>query len=128
MSKLIRVNGEEWVHKETGEIYTQQDLTDLNNKKMLEQNTEYHKNIVEHDLEYDYKIVPVGKKESNKKSVKERHNFNMIHRTDLKEIMLSGKLGEKECAFIGRLTPFICFPDNDIKIQNEYLTIEQIAN
>jgi hypothetical protein len=51
----------------------------------------------------------------------------MMHRTDLKELMMNNKLSVQESAFIGRLTPFITHPDNDVKVKNQYLTLEELS-
>lgn len=128
MNKLVRRNNEEWVHTETGQIYTNKELEKANEKQMLEANTKYYHNAVQHDLDVVHRIIPITKKESSKKVVKEKYNFNMIHRTDVKELMLSGVLSEKECAFIGRFQAFICYPDNDLRIHNDYLSYEELGN
>lgn len=126
MGELIRI-GEEWIDDETGQIYTQEELNNLSDKKILQAHTDYCKRSIEYGTEVNYHLIKLSNKESNKKKVKERHKFNMMHRTDLKEIVLSGVLSPKEGAFIGLLTPFICFPDNDVKINNQYLTLEELG-
>lgn len=60
--------------------------------------------------------------------VKERHHFNKVFRMDMKNIMLNEKLSEKELAVIGFMQHFVTFPNNDVIFNNEYLTIEEIAN
>lgn len=128
MSKLIK-NGEEWVHEETGEIYTKKRLEELNNKKMFEEHNKYLKNSFEHELDPKYKLTKIRESnESNKKSIKEGYKFNMMHRTDIKELLLSNKLSVQEFAFIGAMTPFISYPENDVKINNEYLSLEELAD
>lgn len=128
MSKLIK-RGEEWVHFDTGEVFTKKRLDELNDKQMFEQHNTYLKNSIEHDLDPKYKLTKIrDSNESIKKTVKEGHKFNMMHRTDLKKLMLSNRLTIQESAFIGRLTPFIEYPYNDIKINNEYLTLEELAD
>lgn len=126
MGELIRI-GEEWVDDETGQIYTQEELNYLSDKRILQAHTDYCKRSIEYGTEINYHLVKLSNKESNKMRVKERYKFNMMHRTDLREIMASDKLSLKEVGFIGRLTPFICFPDNDVKINNQYLTLEELA-
>ena len=126
MSNLVKY-GEEWVHKETGEVFTQKRLIEINDKKAFEANTNYIKNTIEHDLDRNYKMNKVSEKESTKMTVKEGYKFNMIHRTDMKELFLSDVLSNQDKQFIGVLSPFISFPDNCIKINNEYLTLEQLG-
>lgn len=127
MSKLIK-HGEEWVHVETGEVFTKKKLDELNDKKMFEQHNEYLHNSIEHDLDPKYKLTKLREpKQISKKTVKEGYKFNMMHRTDIKDLLLSNKLTVQEFAFIGAFTPFINYPDNDIKINNEYLPLEKLA-
>lgn len=128
MSKLIK-HGEEWVHIETGEVFTKKRLESINEKKMLENHNEYLLNSIQHDLKPKRKLTKLKEpNESNKKSVKEGYKFNMIHRTDIKDLLMTNKLTVQEFAFIGAFTPFITYPDNDIKINNEYLTIESLSD
>lgn len=127
MSKLIN-HGEEWVHIETGEVWTKKRLDELNDKQMFEHHNTYFKNSVEHDLDPKYKLTKMKEpKETSKKTIKEGYKFNMMHRTDIKELLLTNKLTVQEFAFIGAFTPFITYPDNDIRINNEYLSLEQLA-
>lgn len=126
MSKLVKY-GEEWVHTETAEIYTKDQLNKLNNKKMFEEHNKYLKNAIEHELDPKYKLVKMSDKESTVMTVKEGYKFNMMHRTDLKELMMNVKFTVQESAFIARLTPFISYPFNDVQIQNEYLTLEELS-
>ncbi|AZV43758.1 hypothetical protein BAOM_3149 [Peribacillus asahii] len=127
MSKLIK-HGEEWVHTETGEVWTQKRLQEYNDKQMFENHNQYMKNAIEHDLKVKKKLTTIRESnETNRKTIKEGYKFNMIHRTDIKELLLSNKLTVQEFAFIGAFTPFITYPDNDIKINNEYFPLEDLA-
>lgn len=127
MNKLIK-HGEEWRDSETGELFTKKQLEELNDKQMFESHNEYIKNAIEHDLKPKKKLIPIREsKESRMKTVKEGYKFNMMHRTDLKELMMNNKLSVQESAFIGRLTPFITHPENDVKINNQYLTLEELS-
>lgn len=128
MSKLIKY-GEEWVHEETGQIYTHKELQSLNDKRMFESHNEYMKTALEHGLEVKKKLTPLKQTiESSRKTVKEGYKFNMIHRTDIKELLTSNKLTVQEFAFIGAFTPFITYPDNDVKINNQYFTLEELGD
>lgn len=126
MSKLIK-HGEEWVHIETGEVFTQKKLIEINNKKMFESHNDYMINSLDHNLERGYKLTKVSEKENSRMVVKEGYKFNMIHRTDMKELFLSNKLSNHDKQFIGVLSPFISYPYNDIKIINEYLPLEELG-
>lgn len=126
--KLIKY-GEEWFDEETAELFTKKQLQVINDKQMLESHNEYLKNSIEYNLNAKEKLTPIREsKESNRKTVKEGYKFNMIHRTDIKELLLTNKLTVQEFAFIGAFTPFITYPDNDIKINNEYLSLEQLGD
>lgn len=120
-------NGDVWVDKSTGEIYTQSQVDSFNNEKILTDHKAYMERSLEYGTENKYTVIELPSKESNKKRVKEGYKFNMMHRTDLRKIIFSGKLKAKEIAFIGGLTPFICFPDNDVKFNNQYLTLDSIG-
>jgi hypothetical protein len=127
MSKLIK-NGEEWVHSETGELYTKKQLENLNNKKLLEEHGDYYKNAIDHEIKPTLKLVKLKEpKESTMKTVKEGYKFNMMHRTDIKDLLLSNELTVQEFAFIGAFTPFVTYPYNDLKVNNEYLTLDDLA-
>jgi hypothetical protein len=127
MSKLVK-HGEEWRHIETGEIFTKKQLDKLNDQKMFEQHNEYLKNSIEHELDPKYKLTKLKEpKQNSKKTIKEGYKFNMMHRTDIKDLLLSNKLTVQEFAFIGAFTPFISYPENDIKINNEYFSLEKLA-
>ncbi|MGG3891983.1 hypothetical protein [Metabacillus fastidiosus] len=127
MSKLIR-HGEEWRHSETGELFTKERLDELNNKKLFEEHNTYLKNSIDHELKPQYKLIKLrDSKESSKMTIKEGYKFNMTHRTDVKDLLLNNKLTVQEFAFIGAFTPFITYPDNDLKINNEYLSLEELS-
>jgi hypothetical protein len=127
MSNLVKI-GEEWIHTETGEVFTKKRLDKLNDKKMFEQHNDYLKNTIDYDLDPKYKLSKIKEAhEPSKMTVKEGYKFNMMHRTDLKEMMLNNKLTVQEFAFIGAFTPFIAYPDNDVKIHNQYLTLEELC-
>ncbi|MGD6876743.1 hypothetical protein [Bacillus infantis] len=128
MSKLIK-HGEEWIHSETGEIFTKKRLDELNDKKMFEQHNQYLKNAVENELDPKYKLTKIrNSDEPSKKTIKEGYKFNMMHRTDIKDLLMQNKLTVQEFAFIGAMTPFITYPDNDVRINNEYLSLEGLAD
>jgi hypothetical protein len=118
---------DEWIDTETGEIYTNKQLKKLNDKKLFDEHNTYLKNSIDLKVDANYKLIKIKEKESTTKVVKEGYKFNMIHRTDLKELMLSNELTVYESAFIGKLTPFITYPDNDIKINKQYLTLEELS-
>lgn len=121
-------NGEEYVHIRTGEIITKRELQKLNDRQMFESHNTYLENANELDLEVKKKLTTIREsKESNRKTVKEGYKFNMTHRTDVKELLLANKLTVQEFAFIGALTPFITYPDNDMRINNEYLSLEELS-
>lgn len=117
----------EWIDTETGQIFTSKQLKTLNNKKLFDEHNTYLSNSIDLDIDPEYKLIKLKEKESQTKVVKEGYKFNMIHRTDLKELMLSNDLTVYESAFIGKLTPFITYPDNDIKINKQYLTLEELS-
>lgn len=124
---IIKV-GEEWIDSETGEIITKKKLEKLNEQQLIETHEHYWNNSIDHEINPKIKLTRIREaNESNKMTVKEGYKFNMIHRTDLKELMLSNKLTVHESAFIGRLTPFITYPDNEVRIQNQYLTLEELS-
>lgn len=124
----VRRYGEEYFDKDTGEIITKERLQELNDKQMFENHNQYMKTAIENDLKVKNKLTPLREpKENAKKSVKEGYKFNMIHRTDIKELLLTNKLTVQEFAFIGAFTPFITYPDNDIKINNEYLPLDKLG-
>lgn len=118
---------DEWIDTETGQIFTNKQIKKLNNKKLFDEHNTYIKNSIDLEIDADYKLTKIKEKESTKKSVKEGYKFNMIHRTDIKELLLTNKLTVQEFAFIGAFTPFISYPDNDIKINNEYLSLEELG-
>jgi hypothetical protein len=118
---------DEWIDTETGAIYTNKQLKKLNDKKLFDEHNTYLKNSIDLNVDANYKLIRLKEKESTTKVVKEGYKFNMIHRTDLKELMLSNELSVYESAFIGKLTPFITYPDNDIRINKEYLTLEELS-
>jgi hypothetical protein len=118
---------DEWIDIETGAIYTNKQLKKLNDKKLFDEHNTYLKNSIDLNVDANYKLIKLKEKESTTKVVKEGYKFNMIHRTDLKELMLSNELSVYESAFIGKLTPFITYPDNDIRINKEYLTLEELS-
>lgn len=127
MNKFVQY-GDLWRDLETGEIITQQQLQKLNDKELFESHNTYLKNTIEYGLDAKKKLKSLKDvDEVSKMTVKEGYKFNMIHRTDLKELMLSNKLTVQEFAFIGAFTPFITYPDNDIKIQNQYLSLEELC-
>lgn len=120
--------GEEYRHIRTGEVATKRDLQKLNDRQLFENHNTYLENASEYDLKIKKNLKTIKEsKESNMKTVKEGYKFNMTHRTDVKDLLLTNKLTVQEFAFIGALTPFITYPDNDMKINNEYLSLEELA-
>lgn len=126
MSKYIHT-GECWIDKDTGEVVSEKTIQEVKDQKIVQKHNEYVEDVAESNGKQNYKLVKVPDREPVTKKIKEGFKFNMIHRTDLKKIMLSDKLSVKEKGFIGCLTPFISFPDNDVKINHEYLTMEELA-
>jgi uncharacterized protein (UPF0179 family) len=118
---------EEWIDIETGQIFTKKQLEKLNNKRLFDEHNTYLSNTIDLEVGSKYKLTKIREKESPTKVVKEGYKFNMMHRTDLKELMLSNELTVYESAFIGKLTPFITFPDNSMRIKNEYLTLDELS-
>jgi hypothetical protein len=60
--------------------------------------------------------------------IKNKYKFNKVFEVDMRELILKGKtLTTNEFAFIGCFTSFITFPTNEIKVNNEYLTFEEIG-
>lgn len=120
--------GEEYIHIQTGEIATKRELQKMNDRQMYENHNAYMESANELDLDIKKGLKTLSEpKESNFKKVKEGYKFNMTHRTDVKELLLTNKLTVQEFAFIGALTPFIVYPDNSVQIQNQYLTLEQLS-
>jgi hypothetical protein len=118
---------DEWIDTETGQIYTKKQIKKINNKKLFDEHNAYMETSLDFEVDAEYKLIKLKEKESSTKIVKEGYKFNMIHRTDLKELMLSNELTVYESAFIGKLTPFITFPDNDVRINKQYLTLEELS-
>lgn len=50
-----------------------------------------------------------------------------VNNEKLRYVLSESNLGIHEYAFIGTLTPFITEPNNDIRIYNKYLNLEQIG-
>jgi hypothetical protein len=118
---------EDWIDTETGQIFTKKQIKKLNNKQLFNEHNAYIETSIDLEVDADYKLIKLKEKESQTKVVKEGYKFNMIHRTDLKELMLSNELTVYESAFIGKLTPFITYPDNDVRINKLYLTLEELS-
>ncbi len=126
MANIKYSNGKRF-KETTGEIYTEAETIKEQSESIKNAYKEYSKSNLESNTEPEYRLIKIIDKEYDKKKVKERYAFNMMHRTDLKEIMLSGELSANELAFIGALTPFISYPNNDVKINQQYYTLEEIG-
>ena len=59
--------------------------------------------------------------------IKNKYQYNKVFRGDMRELLKSGLLTKNELAFVGFFTSFITFPTNEIKMDNEYLTFEEMG-
>jgi hypothetical protein len=129
MSKLIK-HGEEWVHSETGQVFTKKELKAINDKQLHESHNQYLRNSIEHELDSQVKLIKVKEpKEPTKRTIKEGYTFNMIHRTDVKDFFdqYGDELTLQDISFIGMFSAYITYPNNDVKINKKYLTLEDLA-
>lgn len=126
MSKLL-FNGEKYCNEETGEIYTQQDLDRFSDEELFNQLRKYNERQLDYGTNVNYELRRKSDKESHKIRVKENYNFNMMHTTDLRDMILSGEFDKKEGTFIGLVTPFICYPNNDVQVKKKYLPLIELG-
>jgi hypothetical protein len=129
MNTLIK-HGEEWVDHETGQVITKKELKAENDKQLHESHNQYMRNSVEYGLNQKQKLVKVKEpKEQRKRTIKEGYTFNMIHRTDVKDFYdnYGDELTLQDISFIGMFSAYITYPNNDIKINKKYLTLEELA-
>lgn len=125
---LYVIHEEQIVNSETGELLTEEDFHELFSDDISNKLLDYKRACKEvgalpqlgiNKLQGAvYAVVPV----------KNKHKFNKVFEVDMRELILKGKtLTTNEFAFIGCFTSFITFPTNEIKVNNEYLTIEEIG-
>jgi hypothetical protein len=125
---LYLIHNEQILDSQTGELLTEEDFHGIFSEELSNKISEYKKacrDIGElpqlgiNKLQgVVYAVVPI----------KNKHKFNKVFEVDMRELILKGKtLTTNEFAFIGCFTSFITFPTNEIKVNNEYLTFEEIG-
>lgn len=121
-------NGEVWYDKETGEKKTKSQIQKDKGNKLLSVYNDYVSESAELGIKNTLGLTYVGTRESNTRSVKEGYQFNMIHTMDVILILKHGTLSPKEWAFVGAFSPCVQFPDNDLKIDNQYLNYGELGS
>jgi hypothetical protein len=124
---LYIIHNEQIVDSQTGELITEEEFhenfsEDLSNKlrdykKACRDVGELPKLGINKLQGAVYAVVPI----------KNKHKFNKVFEVDMKELIMAKTLTTNEFAFIGCFTSFITFPTNEIKINNEYITYEEIG-
>lgn len=124
---LYLIHNEQILNSETGELITEDEFHELFSEDLSNKLKDYKKACREvgelpklgiNKLQGSvYAVVPI----------KNKHKFNKVFEVDMREIINAKTLTTNEFAFIGCFTSFITFPTNEIKVNNEYLTIEEIG-
>jgi hypothetical protein len=124
---LYFIHNEQIIDSDTGELITEDDFHEIFSEDIYTKLQDYKKAC------RDTGQLPqlgINKLQGVKYAcfpVKNKHKFNKVFEVDMKELIMAKTLTTNEFAFIGCFTSFITFPTNEIKINNEYLTFEEIG-
>jgi hypothetical protein len=124
---LYDVHNNQICSRLTGEIVPKDVFRDLMGNTLADQVDDY---INQHKLlgiEPKFTIHKFKKGIFPCVSIKKNFVFNKIFRVKTREIMLEGKLKANSWAFIGAFQNFIEFPTNEIMINNQHLTLEELG-
>jgi hypothetical protein len=124
---LYLIHNEQIVDSQTGELITEDDFHNKFSEELSEKLRNYKKACRDvgklpqlgiNKLQgVVYAVVPI----------KNKHKFNKVFEVDMRELIMAKTLTTNEFAFIGCFSSFITFPTNEIIVNNEYLTFEEIG-
>jgi hypothetical protein len=125
---LYLIHNEQILDSETGELITEEQFHNLFSDDINNKLIDYKKACKEVGQMPQIGISKLQGSVYTVVPIKNKHKFNKVFEVDMRELILKGKsLTTNEFAFIGCFTSFITFPTNEIKVNNEYLTFEEIG-
>jgi hypothetical protein len=120
------------IDKGTGEIIDVKSLFSNREKALIEEYDQLKEDARNSDVPIDIKVTVKKNKrhqsENAPVTIKEKFEFDKMYRVELIRIFDAYKLDINELAFIARFTPYISFPQNYIRIDGTFPSIETMAS